>query len=115
MGWFNDRTWGSGDCYNLLGLGCQRVAREEKVQVLCITLGSCQLVSSHSPLYGVSHKVHVLHDGLQNFDAHIGQTADSRRTLDQPPCTTTKTDESEDRLTVGTSDLTALLHDDIPE
>ena len=36
MGCFNDRTWGCGDCYNLHGLGSQWVAREEKIQVLCV-------------------------------------------------------------------------------
>ena len=43
---FNNRTWGCGDCYNLHGLRCQRVACEEKHQVLCCALGCRQLQES---------------------------------------------------------------------
>ena len=60
---------------------------------------------SHSALYVIPHKQQTRQDGLQNFDAH--HRTNSRRTLDQPPGTTTRTDEDEDRLTLGTSELAA--------
>ena len=47
-------------------------------------------VLSHSALDGVPHKEYARHDGLQNLNAH--HRTDSRRTLDQPPNTTMKTD-----------------------
>ena len=44
MGRFHDWTWDCRDCCNFHGLGSQRVAREEKYQVLCSLWGvvSCK-------------------------------------------------------------------------
>ena len=44
MGRFHDWTWDCRDCCNFHGLGSQRVAREEKYQVLCSLSGvvSCK-------------------------------------------------------------------------
>ena len=46
---------------------------------------------------------HARHGGFQNFD--VEHLTDSQRPLDQPPGTTPETDENEDRLALGTSEL----------
>ena len=56
---------------------------------------------------------HACHGGFQNFD--VEHRTDSRRPLDQPPGTTMETDDDEDRLTLGTSELAAPLQLTTPQ
>ena len=62
--------------------------RDNTTKAFYISMSSAVL--QHSALYGVPHREHARHYGLQNFDAH--HRTDSRCPLDQPPGTTTKTD-----------------------
>ena len=62
-------------------------------------------VLSHSALYGVQQKELARYEDRKNFE--LQHRTDSRRTLNQPPGTTTNTDE--DRLTLGEIERAAPL------
>ena len=68
--------------------------------------------AEHSAKYS-THLERARHGGFQTFDAE--HRTDSRRPLDQPPGTTTETDEDEDSLALQMSEVAAPLQLTTPQ